>query len=50
MNYYEKMGDIGKRIKENRKQRGLTQYDLIEKLHIGRNTLSDIENGKNFLM
>lgn len=25
---------------------GITQYDLLEKLHIGRNTLSRIENGK----
>ncbi len=46
MNYIEKTKEIGKRIKENRKEMGMTQYDLIEKLHIGRNTLSDIENGK----
>lgn len=46
MNYKIKTKEIGKRIKENRKATGMTQYDLIEKLHIGRNTLSRIENGK----
>ena len=46
MKYKLKMVEIGKRIKENRKEMGITQYDLLEKLHIGRNTLSSIENGK----
>lgn len=46
MKYKLKMVEIGKRIKENRKEMGITQYDLLEKLHIGRNTLSDIENDK----
>lgn len=35
-----------KELKKIEKKWGMTQYDLIEKLHIGRNTLSSIENGK----
>ena len=35
MNYIEKTKEIGKRIKENRKEMGMTQYDLIEKLNNG---------------
>ena len=40
---------FGKRIKELRKQKGLSQEKLAEKLCIAQNTLSKIELGENFL-
>lgn len=39
---------IGSRVKEIRKQRGLSQELLAEKLDISQNALSYIETGENF--
>jgi len=39
---------IGQRIKELRKQRGLSQENLAEILNIAQNSLSCIERGENF--
>ncbi|MBO5435244.1 helix-turn-helix transcriptional regulator [bacterium] len=39
---------IGKRIKEVRKSRGLSQEKLSEMVDIAQNSLSYIENGDNF--
>lgn len=38
--------DIGKRIKELRKQLGITQLDISEKCGISSGNLSNIENGR----
>lgn len=40
--------NFGKRIKEIRKQRGLSQEKLAELVNIEQNTLSYIETGSNF--
>jgi len=40
------MIDIGKKIKELRTERGLTQAQACAILHIARNTLSQYETGK----
>lgn len=40
--------NIGKRIKEIRKKRGLSQEKLSELVDIEQNTLSYIETGNNF--
>lgn len=40
--------NIGKRIKEIRKQRGLSQEKLSEIIDIEQHTLSYIETGRNF--
>lgn len=40
--------EIGRRIKEIRKSRGLSQEKLSEMVDIAQNTLSYIENGDNF--
>ena len=40
---------LGKRIKELRKERGLTQEEFSELINISQRTLSGIESGKNFL-
>jgi len=40
--------NIGKRIKEIRKQRGLSQEKLSEMIDIEQHTLSYIETGNNF--
>lgn len=40
--------DIGRRIKEIRKKRGLSQEKLSELVDIEQNTLSYIETGNNF--
>ena len=40
--------NIGKRIKELRKKRGLSQERLAELVNIEQNTLSYIETGNNF--
>uniref|UniRef100_UPI00355C9ED4 DBP48 n=1 Tax=synthetic construct TaxID=32630 RepID=UPI00355C9ED4 len=37
---------IGKEVKERRKELGLTQRELAEKLGVSRSTVSDIENGR----
>lgn len=39
---------IGKRLKELRKARKLSQEQLAEKIDVAQNTLSYIENGDNF--
>ncbi len=39
---------LGQRIKELRKKRGLSQEKLSEKLDISQNALSFIETGENF--
>ncbi|MBN2617539.1 MAG: helix-turn-helix transcriptional regulator [Spirochaetales bacterium] len=38
---------VGQRIAEIRKQRGLTQQDLAEKIGISRVTLADYERGRS---
>lgn len=40
--------NFGQRIKEIRKQRGLSQEELAELVNIEQNTLSYIETGNNF--
>lgn len=37
------------RLRNIRKERGYTQQEVAEALHIGQNTLSNIENGKSKL-
>lgn len=38
---------LGEKIKQVRKELGLTQKDFAAKLNISRSNLSDIENGRN---
>ena len=38
--------DIGKRIKQSRKEHGLSQADLADKMNVSTSYISDIENGK----
>ena len=38
--------DIGKRIKKVRKEHGLSQSDLADKMNVSTSYVSDIENGK----
>lgn len=38
--------EIGNEIKRARKEKGLTQYDLSQKVSISRNYISDIECGR----
>lgn len=40
---------LGNKIKYFRKQKGLTQEQLAEKIGIETNTLSNIETGKSFM-
>lgn len=40
------MGVVGKRIKEIRKQNGLTQKELADKINISQQILSALENGQ----
>ena len=40
---------LGKRIKDLRKEKGLTQEEFAEMINISQRTLSGIEVGKNFL-
>ena len=40
---------LGKRVKEFRQKRGLTQEELAEKIDITQRTLSKIECGSNFV-
>lgn len=39
--------DIGEKIRKNRKEAKISQEELCEQLHIGRNSLSNIENGNS---
>lgn len=39
---------LGKRIKELRKQKGLTQEQLAEFINMEQNSISIIESGRNF--
>lgn len=39
---------LGEILKEQRKERGLTQQAVSDELHISRQTLSNWENGKNY--
>jgi HTH-type transcriptional regulator/antitoxin HipB len=39
------MDDVGKKIKELRKRRGISQSDLAKNLRLSRSTISGIENG-----
>lgn len=41
------MAEVGKHIKEIRKEKNLTQDDLAEHLHCTRQTISNYENGKS---
>lgn len=43
------MEDIGKLVREKRKQDGLTQTELAELSQIGTRFLSELENGKSTL-
>lgn len=38
---------LGEKIKQSRKELGLTQQEFSKKLGISRSNLSDIENGRN---
>lgn len=38
---------LGEKIKQSRKELGLTQQEFAKKLGISRSNLSDIENGRN---
>lgn len=38
--------EIGKQVKRARKENGLTQHDLSQKVSISRNYISDIECGR----
>lgn len=40
---------LGKRIAQLRRQKGLTQEQLSEKLDIAKNSLSNIESGRSFM-
>lgn len=42
----EKLKDIGKRIQKTRKEKGISQVTLAERINISTPYLSDIENGK----
>lgn len=42
----EELLDIGRRIQLYRKRKGMTQEELSEQIGIGKNHLSNIENGK----
>lgn len=44
--YYDPV-KVGQRIKKLRKDMGMTQWELAEEIHISRDMLSRIENGKN---
>lgn len=37
--------DVGKRVRELREDRGLSQEELAELTGVGRNTISEIERG-----
>lgn len=41
--------EVGNRIRQARKEKGLSQADLAEKLSISNSHISDIENGKTKL-
>lgn len=41
------LDNLGKRIKDERQKRGMTQEQLAEKIDISTNFMSLIENGKN---
>jgi transcriptional regulator with XRE-family HTH domain len=41
------MAKIGEKIRARRKQLGLSQESLAERLHISRQTISSWENGKS---
>lgn len=38
--------EIGKRIKQSRKEQGLSQAELADRMNVSPSYLSDIENGK----
>ena len=40
---------IGERIRQRRKECGLKQYELAEKLDISNNHMSSIENGRKYM-
>jgi len=42
------MGILGNNVQILRKQRGLSQEKLAEKVDVSKNTISDIEKGKKF--
>lgn len=46
MKYYDSV-EFGKRIRNIRKEVGIKQVELAEEMHISRDMLSRIENGKN---
>ena len=40
--------EIGELIKTIRKNRDMTQIELADRLNVSRNTISNLESGKNF--
>ena len=40
--------EIGELIKTIRKNRDMTQLELADRLNVSRNTISNLESGKNF--
>jgi len=42
----ERLKDVGKRIQQTRKEKGISQSSLAEMINISTPYLSDIENGK----
>ncbi|MEW6183812.1 MAG: helix-turn-helix transcriptional regulator [Bacillota bacterium] len=41
--------NMGSRIRESRKRRGITQKELAEMLHVSKSLVSDIERGQRRL-
>lgn len=39
------MNELGQRIKQARSEKGLTQAQLAEEIHVTRQTISNWENG-----
>lgn len=46
-NIYYNPAEVGQRIRKLRKEMGIRQWELADELHISREMLSRIENGRN---
>lgn len=46
-NIYYNPAEVGQRIRKLRKEMGILQWELADELHISREMLSRIENGRN---
>jgi transcriptional regulator with XRE-family HTH domain len=42
------MAEIGKRIRDLRKEKNLTQQELSEKLNVSRSAVANWEGGRNY--